>query len=229
LILATLIGCGQPADGLVETAWIHSRSNVEKLHPRVAGYDTPDSTRVQLWYERLGTPVQGSVVLLNGSDSQAIFWPLDFVVDLADHGYQVVRYDPRDVGLSEWLGFPDGFDPMNWTPAVPPPYGLDADVQDLWGLLDGLGIERAHLIGVSQGGMVAQLAAIERSERVLSLTLLSTTPSNPYDPVLGAVDPELLDYVVGQLPRVGRAAALSWFFGESRAILLQTDLLAEIS
>ena len=205
-----------------------SRSNAA-TYRSVAGYHTPTTSGVQLWYERFGDPSRPTVVLLNGSDSQAIFWPQEFIAELLDAGFAVLRYDARDAGLSEWLPFPDGFDPTSWSPADAPPYALDAHVADLFGLLDGLGIERAHLLGVSQGGMIAQLAAIAEPQRVLSLTLLSTSPSNPYDTSLGAVDPELLDDLREQFPRVGRAASLPAFLARSRAIDLQTDLLARIS
>jgi pimeloyl-ACP methyl ester carboxylesterase len=230
-LLATIsFGCGgRPPDGITETGTVPGRSDPRTLHPRVAGYYTPGSSAVQLWYERFGDPGDPAVVLLNGSDSQAIYWPLDFILGIVEEGYQVVRYDPRDAGLSEWLPFPDGFDPIHWTPDTPPPYGLDAHVLDLWGLLDGLGIQRAHLVGVSQGGMVAQLGALDDPDRVMSLALLSTSPSNPYDEQLGGVDAELLDYLREQLPRVGRAAALPTLLGGCRVVDLQTDLLARIS
>jgi pimeloyl-ACP methyl ester carboxylesterase len=230
LLVALALGCdGRPPDGVTARGELASRLASRAPYPRVAGYLTCAGTGVQLWYERFGAADLPAVVLLNGGDSQAIFWPLEFVVALLDAGYGVVRYDPRDAGLSEWLPFPDGFDPGGWTPERPPPYGLDAHVDDVLGLLDGLGIARAHLVGVSQGAMVAQLAALGAPERVLTLTLLSTSPSNPYDAELGAVDPALLSYLREQAPRVGHAAALSFLLGGSRVVALQTDLLAEIS
>ncbi len=225
---ALLAACGErPRDRIVATGTIASRS-ASVSYRREAGYYTP-TTGVQLWYERFGDPSRATVVLLSGSDSQAIYWPDDFIVALLDGGYSVVRYDARDVGLSQWLPFPDGFDPQHWTPAQPPPYGLDADVTDLWSLLDGLDIARTHLIGVSQGGMIAQLAAITAPERAMSLTLLSTTPSNPYDPRLGAVDPQLLAYLIDQYPRVGRMSFLPAFLVRGHALDLETDLLARVA
>lgn len=230
LFAAVALGCAaRPPDGVTESGSVQSRNDPEASYPRVVGYRTPESTGVQLWYERFGGPGRPSVVLLNGGDSQAIFWPLEFIVELLDASYDVVRFDARDAGLSEWLPFPPGFEPRSWTPEVPPPYGLDAHVADLFGLLDALEVPRAHLIGISQGAMVAQLAALAEPERVLSLTLLSTSPSNPYDDSLGAVDPELLGYLKEQFPRVGRAASLPWPFGGSRVVGLQTDLLAAIA
>lgn len=230
LMLVVVAGCAdRPADGVISSGSIASRSVPDRQYRRVAGFETSAATGVQLWYERFGDPRGETVVLLNGSDAQAIYWPEHFIVDLLDAGYSVIRYDARDAGLSEWLPFPDGFDPGGWTPEVPPPYPLDVHVDDLWGLLDRLGIGRAHLLGVSQGGMIAQLAAIDDPRRVLSLTLLSTTPSNPYDERFGPTDPALLDYLIEQFPIIGRTAFLPSILVRSRLIDLQTDLLAEIA
>ncbi len=109
LVLLATQGCGRPPDGIIETGTVASHQPGSS-HARVEGYVTPASG-VQLWYERFGSAAAPAVVLLNGNDSQAIYWPLSFVVCLADAGFAVVRYDPRDAGLSEWLPFPDGFEP----------------------------------------------------------------------------------------------------------------------
>jgi len=209
-----------PGGSLVDSKGVRRATQVGRLAVEPSG--------VRLWYERAGPPEAPAVVLLNGNDSQAIYWPAAFVGDLLGAGFQVIRYDDRDAGLSEWLGFPEGFDPMAWTPEQPPPYPLEALASDLLGLLDRLGISDAHLVGVSMGGMVAQLVAIAAPQRVRSLTLLASTPSNPYDPELGGVDPALLAYLREQSPRIGRAAALGWL-GRSVAIERQTQLLEKIS
>ncbi len=225
LSLAALVlaqGCAHlGADGVLATDTLDG-------HARRVGLLTPSRTQVQLWYERSGPADAPAVVLLNGMDSQAIYWPTDFVVALLDAGHQVIRYDAREAGFSQRLPFPDGFDPEAWTPEEAPPYPLAAHVDDLWGLLDGLGVSRAHLVGVSQGGMVAQLAALDAPDRVRSLTLLATTPSNPYDPVLGGVAPALLADLRVLAPRAGRAAAFAWL-GCGRVVDAQTALLARMA
>ena len=66
----------------------------------------------------------------------------------------MIRFDARDNGRSEWLPWPDDFDYSAWTPEDPPLYPLDAHADDLFGLLDALEVEHAHLVGLSQGGMV---------------------------------------------------------------------------
>ena len=157
---------------------------------RYEGYVTPETTGVQLWYERLGARTAPTIVLLNGSDAHSTFWDNEFISPFVGAGYQVIRFDSRDNGRSEWLPWPDDFDYDSWTPEDPPLYPLDAHTDDLFGLLDALEIPRAHLVGLSMGGMVAQLAAISESERVTSLALLSTSPSNSFDPELETVAPE---------------------------------------
>ncbi len=161
--------------------------------PRRGGYVTPPQTGVQLWYDRVGENHQGTVVLVNGSDANAAMWSDDFVLPFVEAGYQVVRYDARDNGRSEWLEWPDGFKVEGWTPESGPIYPITAHVEDLVGLLDQLSIDRAHLIGVSMGGMVAQLMALNHADRVRSLVLLSTSPSNSFDPELEPAAPAFFE------------------------------------
>ncbi len=176
--------------------------------PRHEGYVTPPATGVQLWYERLGARAAPAVILLNGSDSPSSFWDDGFVAPFVAAGYQVIRYDARDNGRSEWLPWPDDFDYATWTPDDPPLYPLNAHAIDLFGLLDALGVQRAHLVGLSQGGMIAQLAAIARPERVGSLALLSTSPSNSFDPDLEQPDPAFFPELVRRSKRIGLRAML---------------------
>ncbi len=195
----------RPPDGLVRTADV--RVGASRV-PHSEGYTTPDATRVQLWYESFGSSDLPAVVLLNGNNAPATHWGTDFLAPLLDAGYQVIRFDARDCGRSEWLPWPRGFEPEDWNPEKPPPYPLRAHVSDLFGLLDSLGIEDAHLVGLSQGGMIAQMAAMEEPPRVISLALLSTSPSNNFDPELEAIDPELLLRLIDGQRRIGRRAML---------------------
>jgi pimeloyl-ACP methyl ester carboxylesterase len=118
---------------------------------------------VELWVERHGDPAGETVLLLSGSDATTLRWPVPFLGALVDAGFDVVAYDHRDSGASTKID-PDA------------PYLLDDLAADALGLLDALGIARAHLVGYSMGGAVAQVAALVAADRVASLTLVSTTP-----------------------------------------------------
>ena len=121
------------------------------------------------------------VVLIMGLGMQLVAWPMPLVQGLVDAGYRVVRHDNRDVGLSQHLdemGTPNvvweslklklGFVPRA-------PYSVRDMAGDTLGVMDALGIARAHIVGASMGGMVAQRVAIEAPERTLSLTSIMST------------------------------------------------------
>ena len=207
LVFTTLCACSpsRPEDGEQAVAPVGVDLACVDGHE---GYVTPPATGLQLWYERLGARTAPAVVLLNGSDSPASFWEDEFIAPFVAAGYQVIRFDPRDTGRSEWLPWPDDFDYAAWTPKDPPLYPLDAHVDDLVGLLDALAVEHAHLVGFSQGGMVAQLAAIARPERVISLALLSTSPSNSFDPELEVAAREFFEDLAQRSRRAGMRALI---------------------
>jgi pimeloyl-ACP methyl ester carboxylesterase len=123
-----------------------------------------DTNGVRLWYGETGDPGGEAVVLLMGAGASVLAWPAETLEALAGAGYRVVRFDNRDIGLSTHL------DPAT------SPYTLDDLATDTLGLMDHLGIGRAHLVGASMGGMVAQSVALRQPDRVRSLTLLITTP-----------------------------------------------------
>jgi pimeloyl-ACP methyl ester carboxylesterase len=132
---------------------------------------------VELVYETIGDPADPALLLVMGLGMQLINWDREFCEGLAERGFHVIRFDNRDAGLSTKIDAPvpnvmramAGF-------SIRTPYLLSDMADDSFGLLDHLGIERTHVIGVSMGGMIAQTMAIERPERVLSLgSMLSTT------------------------------------------------------
>jgi pimeloyl-ACP methyl ester carboxylesterase len=130
-----------------------------------------------IWYD-VHTPtdsLRGTVVLIMGLSADALAWPKFFIQGLTDAGYQVVRLDNRGVGMSDW----DDFDPEE-------PYTLTDMSLDVLAVLDTLGIEKAHICGVSLGGMIGQTLCIEFPERALSLTSIMSTPDimNPDLPKL---------------------------------------------
>lgn len=124
------------------------------------------------------------LVLIMGLNTQRIGWPDDFCRELADRGFRVVRFDNRDVGESTWLTDTRPPPPMKALARAaakrpaPAPYDLSDMALDVVGLLDGLGLERAHVVGASLGGMVAQHLAIEHPGRLRSLTSVMSGPGS---------------------------------------------------
>ncbi len=127
---------------------------------------------VDTFGERSGRPL----VLIMGLAQQMIMWDEEFCRALAARGHFVVRFDNRDVGLStklDALGVPSPealFSVFDGAAPVPPPYTLDDMARDVFGLLDALGLESAHVAGLSMGGMIAQTMALQSPERLRSLT-----------------------------------------------------------
>jgi len=140
---------------------------------------------LQLSYETFGSPKDPALLLIMGLGGQLVQWPDVFCQALAKGGYYVVRYDNRDIGLSDkldHLGKPDLLRiGLRYTLRLPirAPYLLDDMAQDAVGLLDALKLKTAHIVGVSMGGMIGQILAAKHASRVRSLTLIMTTSGNP--------------------------------------------------
>ena len=131
---------------------------------------------VELAYETFGRPGEPAVLLIMGLGSQLILWPEELCEALAAAGYFVIRFDNRDVGRSTILDAPPPDLQRVAAGEADAPYLLDQMAEDAVGLLDALGIERAHVVGASLGGMIAQRLAIDHPERVLTLaSIMSTT------------------------------------------------------
>jgi pimeloyl-ACP methyl ester carboxylesterase len=137
---------------------------------------------IDIEYEGFGREGDPLILLIMGFAAQLISWPEALCQGLAAKGFRVVRFDNRDVGKSTHLadrGTPDTRALMaevmaGKRPAVP--YSLDDMADDAVGLMDALGVERAHIVGASMGGMIAQLVAINRADRTKSLiSIMSTT------------------------------------------------------
>ena len=132
--------------------------------------------RIEIAYERLGDAHAPPVLLIMGLGAQLIAWPDGLLAELCARGLQPIRFDNRDVGESSHMkGKPDFFAAMggDYSSAS---YTLSDMAADAVGLLDVLGIDSAHLVGASMGGMIAQTIAIEQASRVRSLTsIMSTT------------------------------------------------------
>jgi pimeloyl-ACP methyl ester carboxylesterase len=136
---------------------------------------------ISLEVEDHGSPTGEPLVLIMGLGMQLIAWHEDFVQMMVDRGFRVIRFDNRDIGLSEnldHLGMPNlGVEALKHTFGLPvrSPYSLVDMANDTAGLLDALGIAQAHVCGASMGGMVAQQLALRHPKRVKSLTLMMTT------------------------------------------------------
>lgn len=129
---------------------------------------------IELCIETFGEPTDPAVLLIGGAASSMDWWEDEFCRRLAAAGRHVIRYDHRDTGRS--TSFPAG---------APPYSGVDL-AHDALGVLDVVGVHKAHLVGLSLGGALAQRIAIERPHRVLTLTLMSTSPAMS-DPPPGSV------------------------------------------
>jgi pimeloyl-ACP methyl ester carboxylesterase len=132
---------------------------------------------IELAYEQIGDPEQPPLLLIMGLGMQMINWDLELCEELAARGFRVIRFDNRDSGLSTQVDAPvpnlvRGMAGLR----IDAPYLLEDMADDAFALLDHLGIEAAHVLGASMGGMIAQTMAIRRPERVLSLiSIMSTT------------------------------------------------------
>jgi pimeloyl-ACP methyl ester carboxylesterase len=125
---------------------------------------------IRLCYEEFGSPEGEPILLVMGLATQMIAWHEDFCEELAARGFRVIRFDNRDVGHStrlEWEEVPGRAAMMFGV--GDPAYTLSDLAGDAAGLLDRLGIEEAHVVGASMGGMIAQTLAIEHPRRVRSL------------------------------------------------------------
>jgi len=150
---------------------------------------TTPNTGIELFYEDHGDPSRETILLIMGLGAQMTLWPDELVETLVGHGFRVIRYDNRDIGLSQKF---EGAKPpklawqiirqkIGWPAKVP--YTLEAMADDAVGLLTALNIEKAHIVGASMGGMIAQLTAINHPERLLSLTSIMSTTGNSSLPV----------------------------------------------
>ncbi|MBS1857691.1 MAG: alpha/beta hydrolase [Acidobacteria bacterium] len=175
----------------------------------------PDA--IDIAYQRLGDPAAPAVLLIMGIAAQSIAWPDAFCRALAGCGLQVIRFDNRDVGLSTHL-----------TDAPPPnlpaalagdlssvSYTLSAMARDAVGLLDVLGLEKAHVVGASMGGAIAQTMAIEHPARVSSLTSMMSTTGNIK---VGQASPDVLRDLFGGPRAVTRDEVIRQMLRASRLV-----------
>lgn len=154
----------------------------------VAQTGTVKSNGITIAYESFGSISDEAIILIQGTGATMLHYPDEMCQKLADQGYRVIRFDNRDIGLSsklDSLGQPDwdAITPFYQTcKPAPLPYTLLDMGEDVIGLMDALKIEKAHIVGASMGGAIAQLIAIHFPDRLLSLTSISATSGNPARP-----------------------------------------------
>ncbi|MFY8049282.1 MAG: alpha/beta fold hydrolase [Erythrobacter sp.] len=146
---------------------------------------TTPNTGIEIFYEEHGDPSHDVILLVMGLGAQMTLWPDELVETLVGEGFRVIRYDNRDIGLSQKfegarapnlpiqvlrkkIGFP-----------AKVPYKLKDMADDGIGVLDALGIDKAHVVGASMGGMIVQLMAIHHPQRLASMTSIMSTTGNP--------------------------------------------------
>lgn len=161
------------------------------------------SGRLRIWTERVGDPGLPAVLMVMGSAAQGVSCPDALVERLVERGVQVIRFDHRDTGRSSVVDF------------EAQPYAISDMARDCLAVLDGYGLESAHVAGASLGGMLAQWLAVHAPDRVRSLTVMSSSPmghdpsaawararaGEPADPAdLPPPSPEFLAHVDSGLP-----------------------------
>ena len=143
------------------------------------------SNGLKLAFDEFGNKTDPAIVLVMGLGSQMVQWPIDFCEALASSGYRVIRFDNRDIGLSEKVKVDKEVSILKVMAMkavglpVSVPYDLYDMAQDAVGVLDALEIDRAHWVGVSMGGMIAQVVAAKYPNRCSTLTSIMSTTGNP--------------------------------------------------
>jgi pimeloyl-ACP methyl ester carboxylesterase len=143
---------------------------------------------IELCYEDYGSPSNPTILLIMGLACQLTSWPLSLVEGLVKQGFRVIRYDNRDIGLStemqlgKKINMPALFLRYKFRQSFDSPYDLRDMSDDAAALLDALGIDSAHIVGVSMGGMIGQLLSVRHPEKVKTLTLMMTSDNSPRNP-----------------------------------------------
>lgn len=163
---------------------------------------------IEIEFDEHGDPADPPVLLIMGLSAQMDAWDDQFVEMLAARGLRVIRFDNRDIGLSTWFddaGVPDLAGALAEGRLPDPVYSLADMASDAAGLLDALGIDRAHIVGASMGGMIAQTFAIAHPGRTRTLTSIFSTTG---DPAVGQPRPGLAETLFLAVPPSTREEAI---------------------
>ena len=173
-----------------------------------------EANGITIAYESFGAADRETVLLIAGSAMPLTGWPVQLCNQLVKRGYRVVIYDNRDIGLStkfDDAGVPDLAAVMKAAAEgkpAPLPYTLYDMAADAAGLLDALGIKKAHIVGVSMGGMIAQIVATNYPERALSLTSMMASDGKPGLPIIAR--PERFPQTPPPGPKAGKQAYIEY-------------------
>ena len=189
---------------------------------------------IEIAYESFGDPSAEPLLLVMGLGAQMFGWDDDFCEQLASHGYWVIRYDNRDIGRSTRFreaGIVNVMALMQGA-ALEVPYKLHEMATDAVGLLDALGIEKAHVVGASMGGMIAQMMAIHYPERLHTLTsIMSTTGERTLPPgkpevmsVLFTAGPTEREARIQHSIKVSRLFSGTGFAFDTERVIKRTEL-----
>ncbi len=191
IVSSMLFGCSGRRSGEPSSPF-SSEPVVQSAAPESAGASLHEgqvkANGITIAYESFGPTDRETMLLIQGQGVQLTAWPVELCEELVRRGYRVIIYDNRDVGLStkfDSAGMPD-MEAIIKARAEGKPasmaYTLGDMAKDAVGLLDALGIKKAHIVGVSMGGMIAQLVAADYPEHTLSLTSIMSTSGNPAIP-----------------------------------------------
>lgn len=170
-------------DAVIAQAIESGPPELVKGHTGYARSGSEQSSEIKIWYEVIQPPTpeysnpKGTILLIMGAGASSMVWSSEFLQALASEGYRVIRFDNRGVGLSDWRG--------NWQEDKP--YSLEDMTNDALAVMDANGVEQAHIVGVSMGGMIAQRLAISHGDRVSSLVSMSTS-AYLFDPALADLE-----------------------------------------
>jgi len=151
--------------------------NADEIIKKAKSQSTPDFYKgkaaiakngpIELWYElnEASGHKKGTILMITGYGCTSIQWPSYFINPFLNAGYDVIRYDHRDVGFSSWI--------KDWDKSRP--YTLEDMADDAIAILDDAAVDKAHVIGISMGGMIAQHIAINHRARVHTMTNMSST------------------------------------------------------
>lgn len=146
---------------------------------------------IELSTESFGNENNPAILLIAGATVSMLYWDAEFCHQLSERGFFVIRYDNRDVGQS-----------TNYEPGSTP-YDIVDLTNDAIAILDGYSIDKAHFVGISLGGLIAQIAAIKFPDRVKTLTLMSSGPWGDSDPTIPEMDKRIIEHH-------GNAESVDW-------------------